>query len=71
MKEVSAYEDSKGGLHKSETSCAAAELQILSAGSGTVDRPIEPGQAAKLVHNRKAVIAALQAVDAPRAGGDA
>lgn len=66
MKKIEAYEDPKGRLHKSAAEAAAAEICILSAPNGTHGEPIGADQAAALVANRRAVIAALQAIDAPR-----
>lgn len=66
MKEVTAYQDSQGVLHKTEIAAAIAELQILSIPDGAMGEPIGGDNAAKLVANRRAVISALTSIDAPK-----
>ena len=66
MKAVTAYMDSKGGLHRTETDAAIAELKILSVPDGTMGTEIGGDNAAKLVQNREKVIEALRSIDEPK-----
>jgi hypothetical protein len=67
MKEVTCFQDSNGDLHKTELEAAIAEILSLSKPAGIVTEKIGRDNAAKLIHNRKKVIAVLQQLDMQQA----